>query len=140
MEFAYFVYESFKSLDFLPIVNSKDQVVRLFTQTDSKILRDFPKLSSDANGQLMIGAAMNVDKNAKKTAKVLIEAGADVLVIESFVNLKTQEEFIKWLKVNHPQTEVVAGTVDKADHAKLLIEAGADALRVEMGSFCMFLH
>ena len=83
---------------------------------------------------------MNVDKNAKKTAKMLIDAGADVLVIEEFVNLKTQQEFIKWLKLNHPQIEVVAEVVAKVDHARRLIEAGVDALRVQMGSFCMLLH
>ena len=124
----------------MPIVNSKDELVRLFTQYDSKIFYDFSKLSKDANGKLMVGAAMNVDKSAEKTATMLIDAGANVLVIEEFVNMKTHEEFIKWLKDEYPQIEVVAGTVAKVVHAERLIEAGADALRVEMGSFCMFLH
>ena len=125
----------------MPIVNSKDEVVRLFTRKDSKISHDFPRASNDKMGRLLVGAAVNVGKNAEKSVDMLVKAGVDVLVIEENDDFEAELALIKWVKEKHPQIEVIAGNVDTEEQAKFFIETGADALRVLIGfeSTCIIL-
>ena len=87
----------------------------------------------------MVGAAVNVDRAANKTVKLLVEAGVDVLVLESGKDFAGQLRLLKWIKNQYSEVDVIAGNVVTVRQAKRLIEAGADAIQIrkESGPICM---
>merc|ERR1719487_2278100 len=119
----------------LPIVNDSNELVALTTRQDLKQSRDFATASMDANKQLLCGASISTAKGSETRAKKLIEAGVDVIVIDSSQGWSVyQLDLVKRLKIAHPYVDVVCGNVVCPRQAKPLIEAGADAIRVGMGS------
>ena len=68
-------------------------------------------------------------------AKRVIEAGADVIVIDSSQGASCyQVDFVKKMKAAYPHVDIIAGNVVTQRQAKDLLDAGADGLRVGMGS------
>ena len=121
-------------LDYLPIINSNDEVIRVLTKADAEISREFPKSSDDRNGKLMVAAEIKIGKNAEQTVDLLVTAGVDVLFIQSSNDFEDQLKLLEWIKEKHSQIEVIAGNVATEEQAKRLIDAGADALQVRMGT------
>merc|ERR1719506_218130 len=119
----------------LPIVNDAYELVALTTRQDLKQSRDFATASMDANKQLLCGASISTSKGSEVRAQKLIEAGVDVIVIDSSQGWSVyQLDLIKRIKIAHPYVDIVCGNVVAPRQAKALIEAGADAIRVGMGS------
>lgn len=119
----------------LPIVNDSYELVALTTRQDLKQSRDFASASIDSNKQLLCGASISTAKGSEVRAQKLIEAGVDVIVIDSSQGWSCyQLDLVKRLKTAHPYVDVVCGNVVTPRQAKPLIEAGADAIRVGMGS------
>ena len=114
----------------MPIINSKDQLVALVTKTDWKKSREFPNSSDDKHGRLLVGAAVKFDRNTKKTIRLLVEAGVNVLLLEAFEDFMDQLAILKWIKENHKGVDVIAGNVVTDRQAKRLIDVGADAIRM----------
>jgi IMP dehydrogenase len=120
---------------YLPVVNSKDEVMSLCSRRDAAKARSFPNASIDANGQLLCAAATSTREEDKARVVALAKAGVDVLVLDSSQgNTVYQISFIKWVKQSFPNIEIIAGNVVTQDQAKNLIDAGADGLRIGMGS------
>ncbi|GIX65614.1 inosine-5'-monophosphate dehydrogenase, putative [Babesia caballi] len=119
----------------LPIVNDDGELVSIVSRSDIKKNRRFPNASKNDNMQLLVGVAISTQVGSVDKAAKVLEAGADVLVIDSSQgNSVYQIDLIKQLKQAYPNVQVIGGNVVTASQAKNLIEAGADGLRVGMGS------
>jgi IMP dehydrogenase len=83
---------------------------------------------------MMVGAAIGASHGSEERAKALIEAGVDVIVIDSAHGYADYIiDMITTLKKKYPAVDIIAGNIATYDGAKALIKAGADGLRVGMG-------
>jgi IMP dehydrogenase len=119
----------------LPIVNEAGELVAVVSRGDLKKNRSHPNAARDANRQLLVAAACPPRIPELDRARKLVEAGADCLVLDSAQgDSAVQIEFLKRLKKDFPNIDVVCGNVVTPKQAKPLLDAGADGLRVGMGS------
>jgi IMP dehydrogenase len=119
----------------LPVVDGK-KIVGLFTIRDIENARRHPDASKDSNGRLLVGAAIGAGGDFLERAEALLEAGADVLVVDTAhghsQGVISAVELVK--KTFRKETyDLVAGNVATAAATKRLIEAGADAVKVGIG-------
>ncbi len=116
----------------LPLLEN-GKVRGLMTTQDIKKLEYWPKATRDSKGRLMVGAAVGV-KDTLERAKAIINAGADVLVLDiAHCHSDLAIQRIRELKAAFPQVDVMAGNIATADAARDLIQAGADGLKVGIG-------
>ena len=116
------------------ILDEQDKLVGLITMKDIGKSIDYPLASRDAEGRLIVGAAIGVGKDLQERAEKLVEAGVDVFVLDSaHGDSKGVIEAVQSMKKQFPQIDVVAGNVATAAGAKSLISAGADAIKVGVG-------
>ena len=119
----------------LPILSESGELLAIVCRKDAKQARDHPLTSRDTHGRLRVGAALSNRLEDLGRARALIEAGTDLLVIDSSQGWSTfQLDFIAQIKNEFPNVSVLAGNVVTPRQAKPLIDGGADALRVGMGS------
>ena len=120
----------------LPLVDDDGHLAGLITVKDFVKSEQFPNASKDANGRLLVGAAIGYFGDAWERATTLVEAGVDVLVADTahgYVGLLL--DMVKRLKTD-PATrhvQVIGGNVATRAGAQAFVDAGSDAVKVGVG-------
>lgn len=120
----------------LPLVDRDGRLAALITVKDFVKSEQYPNASKDADGRLMVGAAVGYFGEAWERATTLIEAGVDVLVVDTaHGHAKLLLDMIRKLK-SDPATghvQIVGGNVATRAGAQALVDAGVDAVKVGVG-------
>jgi IMP dehydrogenase len=117
----------------LPIVDADGRLRGLITVKDFTKSVAYPNATKDAQGRLVVGAAVGVGEDAEKRAEALVSAGVDVLVVDTAHGHSAGViDMVRRMKAAHP-VDVVAGNIATADAARALIDAGADGVKVGVG-------
>ncbi|MEI7846292.1 MAG: IMP dehydrogenase [Chloroflexota bacterium] len=118
----------------LPVVNLDGTIKGLITAQDVlKPVRN-PLAALDEKGRLRVGAAIGVTKGELERAAALMEAGADVLVLDiAHGHADHCINMVRDLRMRFPEAEIVAGNIASREGARELVEAGASAIKVGIG-------
>ncbi len=118
----------------LIVVDSAGNIAGLITVKDFEKAQAFPNRAKDGQGRLRVGAASTIGDQGFERSLALIEAGADVVVIDTaHGHSRSVLEAVTRIKRASNATQIIAGNVATADGAKALIDAGADAVKVGIG-------
>ena len=118
----------------LPIVDADFRLKGLITIKDIEKADKYPNSARDESGRLLCGAAIGVTADVVDRAGGLLEAGADVLALDSaHGHSKNILECVRNIKKQFPNAQLIAGNVATYDGTKALIEAGADCVKVGIG-------
>jgi IMP dehydrogenase len=121
-------------LEKLPVVDGRGRLVGLITAQDIVKQGRYPNATKDGKGRLRVGAAIGVKPNDIERAGALLEAGADLLVLDiAHGHADHCIQMIKALRCHFPNAQIVAGNVASRDGACDLARAGADAIKVGVG-------
>ncbi|HUW16408.1 MAG TPA: IMP dehydrogenase [Actinomycetes bacterium] len=120
----------------LPLVDDDGRLHGLITVKDFVKSEQFPHASKDAQGRLMVGAAIGYFGDAWERATTLIDAGVDVLVADTaHGHVRLLLDMVRRLKTD-PATrhvQVIGGNVATRAGAQAFVDAGADAVKVGVG-------
>ena len=118
----------------MPLVDDNYALKGLITIKDIEKAVKYPNTARDAQGRLLCAAAIGVTNDVLDRAAALIEAGADVLVLDSaHGHSKNIMTCLSKVKAAYPNTPIIAGNIATAEGAKALIDAGADTIKVGIG-------
>ncbi len=118
----------------LPIVDADGRITGLITVKDIQKRVEFPQATKDAQGRLRVGAAVGVGPDAVERAQALIDAGSDVLVVDTaHGHSRAVVEMVARIAGLSGDFEVIAGNIATGEAAEALIDAGADAVKVGIG-------
>ena len=116
------------------VVNDAFQLRGLITVKDIQKARDNPHAAKDDHERLRVGAAVGVGGDTERRVAALVEAGVDVLIVDTaHGHAQSVIDRVAWVKKHFPDTQVVGGNIVTADGARALRDAGADAVKVGVG-------
>jgi len=119
----------------LPLVDESKHVKGLITTKDITNIENYPFASKDKKGRPLVGAAVGVKGDFMERTESLLEAGADVIVVDiAHGHSENAVNTIRHIKKAFPESELIAGNVATASGAEDLIKAGVDAVKVGVGS------
>ncbi|WP_314590736.1 IMP dehydrogenase [Paenibacillus terrigena] len=118
----------------LPIVDETNTLKGLITIKDIEKAIQFPRAAKDAQGRLLVGAAVGISKDTFERTEALVQAGADVITVDSahghHINIV---EAVRKLRELYPDLTIIAGNVATGEGTRELIEAGASVVKVGIG-------
>ncbi|QBK29878.1 IMP dehydrogenase [Roseitalea porphyridii] len=118
----------------LLVVDGRGFCVGLITVKDMEKAQLNPHAAKDAQGRLRTGAAVSVGADALERAERLMDAGVDVIVVDTAHGHSARVlEAVGAVKKRSNAVRIIAGNVATADGTKALIDAGADAVKVGIG-------
>jgi IMP dehydrogenase len=116
------------------VVNAEFDLRGLITAKDILKATEYPNANKDALGRLRVGAAVGVGEGTEERIEALVEAGVDVVVIDTaHGHAQGVLDRVRWTKRNYPAIPVIGGNIATAAAAKALVEHGADAVKVGVG-------
>lgn len=118
----------------LPLVDDQYILRGLITIKDIEKAIAFPNAAKDQKGRLIVGAAVGVAKETDERVAALVEAGVDVIVIDTaHGHSKGVLDTVRRVRERYPELNIIAGNVATGEATKDLIEAGANIIKVGIG-------
>ncbi len=118
----------------LLVVNDNYELKGLITIKDIEKAIKYPHSCKDELGRLRVGAAIGVSDDRDERINALIEAGVDVLTIDTaHGHSRKVIDSIREIKSRYPDIQLIAGNVATAEATESLIQAGIDAVKVGIG-------
>ena len=118
----------------LPIVDEENHLRGLITIKDIEKVLKYPNSAKDASGRLLCAAAIGVTSDVLDRAGALLDAGVDVLVLDSAHGHSANiMNTVKKVKAKFPDAQLIAGNVATPEATEALIQAGADCVKVGIG-------
>ena len=116
------------------VVDEAFRLRGLITVKDIQKARDNPNSCKDDHERLRVGAAVGVAGDTEQRVAALVEAGADVLVVDTAHGHSSGViERVRWVRRSFPDISLIAGNIVTGDAARALVDAGADAVKVGVG-------
>jgi IMP dehydrogenase len=123
-----------RKIERLIVVDDAYRAVGLITVKDMDKAQAYPHAAKDTQGRLLVGAASTVGDAGYERSMALVEAGVDVVVIDTAHGHQIAvSEAVQRLKRETNRVQIVAGNVATYDGARALVDAGADAIKVGIG-------
>ncbi len=118
----------------LLVIDKKDRLAGMITIKDIEKIKKYPNACKDNMGRLRVGAAVGVGQEMEARAEALLNAGADVILIDtSHGHSENVINAVKILKHSFPDIELIAGNIGTGKGAEDLIQAGADGVKIGIG-------
>ncbi len=120
----------------LPLIDENEKLRGLITVKDFDKSEKYPNASKDANGRLLVAAAVGVGQDAWERSMALVEAGVDVLIVDTAHGHNSAVlEMVAKLKAEPfaKNVDVIGGNVATREGAAALVAAGADGVKVGVG-------
>ncbi|GAA1475097.1 IMP dehydrogenase [Corynebacterium felinum] len=119
----------------LPIVNAEGKLTGLITVKDFVKTEQHPNAAKDSSGRLLVGAGIGVGEESFLRAGALVDAGVDVLVVDSaHAHSRGVLEMVAKVKKEFgDRVDVIGGNLATREAARDMIAAGADAIKVGIG-------
>ena len=119
----------------LPIIDDSEIIKGLITSKDITNNADYPNASKDQKGSPLVGAAVGVKGDFLERSESLLEAGADILVVDiAHGHSENAINTVRNIKKAFPNCELIAGNIATAQGTEDLIKAGVDAVKIGVGS------
>ncbi len=116
------------------VIGDNFELKGLITVNDFRKAELYPSACKDSLGRLRVGAAVGTGADTPDRVIALIEAGADVLVVDTAHGHSNGViERVRWIKREFPHIQVIGGNIATGDAALALLDAGADAVKVGIG-------
>ncbi|MFC4701887.1 IMP dehydrogenase [Glaciecola siphonariae] len=116
------------------VVDDAYRLTGLITVKDFQKAKSKPNACKDSQGRLRVGAAVSVGAGTDERIRLLVEAGVDVLLIDtSHGHSQGVIERVRAVRQAYPDLQLIAGNVATAEGAKALADAGVDAVKVGIG-------
>lgn len=116
------------------VINGDWELKGLITVKDILKSSEHPNACKDQYGRLRVGAAIGVGEGTEERAAALLEAGADVIVVDTaHGHSQNVLDRVRWVKRSFPNAQVIGGNIATAGAAKALLDAGADGVKVGIG-------
>lgn len=118
----------------LLVVNDRGELKGMITVKDITRSSVYPLACKDDQGRLRVGAAVGTSADTEDRVTALIEAEADVIVVDTaHGHSRGVIERVAWIKKQFPEIQVIGGNIATAAAAKDLADAGVDAVKVGIG-------
>jgi IMP dehydrogenase len=116
------------------VVNDSFELRGMITVKDMQKSTDHPNAARDEQERLLAGAAVGVGADTDERVKALVEAGVDVVIVDTaHGHSQGVLDRVKWVKTHFPQVQVIGGNIATGAAAKALVAAGADGVKVGIG-------
>ena len=116
------------------VVNNQGALCGMMTVKDMYYAKAYPNAAKDANGSLLVGAAVGTGGDSEARVNALVAAGVDLIIVDTaHGHSKGVIDRVAWIKKHYPAVKVVGGNVATAEAAEALADVGADGIKVGIG-------